>query len=88
MDKFENANPTIDGPASDFTNVTPDDGADLAVSSRSISVGASGIVQVTSVKGTTGPIYIAAGVPYPIRARRVWATSTTATGIVALHDGA
>ncbi|PWJ12878.1 hypothetical protein SAMN05421539_11514 [Jannaschia seohaensis] len=39
-------------------------------------------MRVTTVGGSTEAIHIAAGVPFPIRVTRVWATG--ATGIVAL----
>ena len=56
----------------------------LAISTRALCVATSGLVQVTTVGGTTGTIYVMAGAPFPVRVRRVWASGTAATGIVGL----
>jgi hypothetical protein len=83
-DDFQNHAPGLESPAERLADVTPDDGTDLAWSTRAIAVTGAGTVRVTTVAGDTGTIYVAAGAPFPIRAQRVWATGTTATGIVAL----
>jgi len=41
-------------------------------------------VQVTTSGGSVASVYIAAGTAFPVRATRVWATGTTASGITAL----
>ncbi len=84
MLEIQNNVRNLESPAANLAEVTPNDSADLAVVARAISVGTSGTVQVTTVGGDTGALYIAAGVPFPVRVRRVWATGTTATDIVAL----
>lgn len=56
----------------------------ICFASRAISVGGEGFVQVTTKSGATGRVYIVPGAPFPIRARRIWASGTTATDIVAL----
>jgi hypothetical protein len=83
-DAFEHHTPGLESPASRLASVTPDDATDLAWATRAIAVATNGNVQITTVDGHTGTIYVAAGVPFPIRAQRVWATGTTATGIAAL----
>lgn len=83
-DNFEDFISGLESPPSRIDAVTPDDAADLPTSSRALNVAQSGLVQITTVGGTTASIYIAAGVAFPVRASRVWATGTTANGIVAL----
>jgi len=41
-------------------------------------------VRVTSTGGDTATLYMFAGGCLPVQVRRVWATGTTATGIVAM----
>lgn len=84
-DPFGNIAQSLESPATSATVVTPDDTADLATPSRALNVATSGSVQVTTIAGTTATIFIAAGIGFPVRVTRVWATGTTATGIVALH---
>ena len=71
-----------------YTNdaaVTPSDTVDLPFVSRAILPGTAGALKV-QLQGAAGPVVltVAAGVVLPVRATRVYATGTTATGIVAL----
>lgn len=83
-DLFHNKASGLESPATRMVNVMPDDAVDLAFATRAIAVGTEGFVQVTTVSGDTGRIYIVPGAPFPIRARRIWAAGTTATEITAL----
>ena len=83
-DIFKHHGSGLESPATRAHAVEPSDTADLPLASRALNVAQSGLVKVTTTKDTTAQIYIAAGVPFPIRVVRVWATGTTATGIVAL----
>ena len=83
-DPFDNHTPGLESPASRVLEITPSDAADLPMASRAINVAQSGLVQVTTVSGSTGSVYIAAGVAFPVRATRIWATGTTASGITIL----
>lgn len=83
-DKFSSYTESLESPPSELIVVTPDDGQDLAFASRGINVAQSGTVRITSVTGSTATITVAAGIVFPVRATRIWATGTTATGIVAL----
>lgn len=83
-DIFQDHATGLESPASRIYEITPDDGADLAIASRAINVAESGAVRVTTTGGTTATVYVAAGIPFPVRATRVWATGTTATGLVVL----
>jgi len=68
-------------PAEKIFDILPDDAADLAWVTTALSVITPGTVRVTSVDGSIGDVTIQPGQPFPIRARRVWLTGTTATGI-------
>ncbi|MEL6411284.1 MAG: hypothetical protein AAFQ38_12880 [Pseudomonadota bacterium] len=61
--------------------ITPDDGADLPNRVRAINVTTSGIVRVTMLDGSIVPWHVTAGIAFPVRATKVWATGTTAAGI-------
>lgn len=84
-DTFEGFSSGLESPATHITTITPNDTTDLVVASRALNVATSGVVRVTTVGGTTAPIYVVAGVAFPVRVTRVWNSGTTATGIVALH---
>ena len=74
-------------PARDIVPVTPSDTVDLPDGDcRGILVGVAGIVRITTVTGQDRTItLLMAGVVHPIRARRIWASTTTATGISAAY---
>lgn len=84
-DQFKNFQPGLESPASHLAAVTPSDTQDLPVASRALNVAGAGSIRVTTVKGDTATITVAAGIPFPVRVTRVWATGTNATGIVALY---
>ena len=67
--------------------VTPSDTVNLVQGiTRGLYVGASGNVKVIDAVGTTVTLNgLVAGVFHPVRVKRVFATDTTATGIVALY---
>lgn len=83
-DIFKHHGTGLESPATRAHAIEPSDTADLMLVSRALNVAQSGLVQVTTTGGTTAQVYIAAGIPFPIRTVRVWATGTTAGGIVAL----
>ena len=83
-DAFTQYSAGLESPASRLAPVTPSDTGDLARASRALNVGQSGFVRVTTVDGDTATVYVAAGVAFPVRAARVWATGTTATSIVVM----
>jgi hypothetical protein len=74
-----------ESPAVGAVAVTPSNSADLAVPARALYVGEAGDLAVHMVNGD---IVTFTGMPVgfvPISVRRVLATGTTATGIVALY---
>lgn len=83
-DPFDSHAQSLESPATLLVPVTPDDGADLSMPSRAINVVQSGTVQITTTGGTTATIYVAAGIGFPVRATRIWASGTTASGITAM----
>ena len=85
MDLFKTAAPGLDSPASGLFPVIPSDAVDLPNATRGINVTVAGNVRVTTVDGSEGTVYVAAGGVFPVRAQRVWATGTDAAGIVGLY---
>lgn len=83
-DVFKDFQSGLESPATNLHAVTPSDTEDLSAASRAINVATAGEVRITTVGGTTETVYIAAGIAFPVRARRVWLTGTNATGIVSL----
>lgn len=84
QDKFADYLIGLESPATELLAVTPDDGVDLERVSRALNVATAGSVQLTTLGGDTATVYVAPGSAFPVRAVRVWATGTTATGIVAM----
>lgn len=76
----------IPTPASHAAAITPSDDADLTFATRAIYVGTTGDLTVI-LRDDTAPVTLkSAAVGYhPIQARRVMATDTTATNLVALY---
>lgn len=84
-DEFKQYNPALNSPAEKAAAITPNDGADLAATTRAIYVGTAGDLAVILVDDANAVTF--ANVPVgiiPIRARRVLATGTTASDLVAL----
>ena len=84
MDQFKDHAQSLESPAMRLTTIVPNDDAVLAFVTRAVAVETAGHLQVVTAAGDSGRIYIAAGVPFPIRVVKVMATGTTATGIVGL----
>lgn len=75
----------LESPALYGAVVTPNDSTDIAHAVRAIRVATAGDLAVMWRDGTTLTILaVQVGEILPIRVRRVLATGTTATGIVAL----
>ena len=73
--------------ASDAVTITPDDATDLAtVPTTGLYIGGNGNIKVDMLDGTaTTFVGLKAGVVYPFKITRVYATGTTATNIVVLY---
>lgn len=83
-DKFASRTTGLSSPAEFAAPVTPSDGADLAVASRAIYIGGAGDLRVTTVGGDTITFRNAPEGLFPIRARRIHATETTAADLIAV----
>jgi hypothetical protein len=83
---FRGHNTELDSPFHQALAVTPDDANDLVNVCRGIQVTVAGNLHCTFADDTT-PVTIAVspGFTYRFMLARVWATGTTATGIVALY---
>nr|WP_254656134.1 hypothetical protein [Ketogulonicigenium vulgare] len=73
----------MDSPASNAASITPSNTDDLPHVPRALYALGEGNVRVT-MRGGGDPVVlpILVGVPLPVRVSRVWASGTTATGLV------
>lgn len=84
-DKFNGVAVTTTSPATSGFVINPNDAADQPDVCRAIYVGGDGDIKVDMLDGQTLTFFgVLAGTLFPIRARRVYATGTTATSLVAL----
>jgi hypothetical protein len=81
-DHFQNHVSGLEAPATAAEAISPDDSADLPTIPRALYATGAGEVTVTMINGNTVTLPILAGTPLPVRVSRVWASGTTATGIV------
>ncbi|NJL07395.1 MAG: hypothetical protein HC900_03380 [Methylacidiphilales bacterium] len=82
-DPFHGLQPGLGSPASYAAEVTPNDESDLDMVPRALWVGSAGDLTVTMLGGVVATFPSASGWMH-IRVTRVWATDTTASGIVAV----
>ena len=71
--------------ASSVFLITPSDTVDFAVSTRAIRANVGGVVVVVGIDGKAVSCNFLSGETRPIRAKRVNATSTTATGLEGMY---
>lgn len=81
MEQFAVYSSGLDSPASLVFVITPDDGNDLAVPTRAIRADGAGDVVLVTAGGSAVTCKFAAAETRPIRAVRILATGTTATGL-------
>lgn len=88
-DLYQGMGADLLSPAQNLRAIAPNDTTDLPFATKAIYVGVTGNITVTAVgqAGAAGVLLTAvpAGSVLDIRAQRVWATGTTATGLVALY---
>ena len=84
-DMYSSHTPGLTSPPVGIVAVIPDDGADLPQATRALNVSGTGHVRVTTVSGTTETVFVAAGIVFPVRATRIWASGTDAAGIKGLY---
>lgn len=61
--------------------VTPSNTKDLDYPGCVLYAQVAGDIHITGMNGMEDTISVAAGAPYPVRVKKLWATGTTATGI-------
>lgn len=84
-DKFQIHRSMLTSPASEGFNITPSDDDDLAFVSRMIYIGGAGNVSVVLSSGSEITLNgVISGTVLPLRVKKVNATGTTATNLVAL----
>jgi hypothetical protein len=74
----------LSDPVKRLHTVTPSDTQDLPWPARALTALTDGQVRVTSVDGDTATLFLWAGCVLPVQVKRVLATGTTSTGIVAM----
>ena len=85
-DDYSTQRVELDSPAKGFDVVAPNDSADLTNIARGVYVGVSGNLNVVMLDDSAGVITsVASGVIHPIRIKRILATDTTATNILAFY---
>lgn len=85
IDKFASDPDTLSTPSTEVAEIVPSDTADLAHVTKALNAATTGTVRITTETGTVTDIFLAAGVVFPLRVRRVWSTGTSATGLRALY---
>lgn len=85
MARIIDRNPTV--AAGSAVAVTPNDSADLALTSRGLYIGGAGAVRVLLDLDSVAVTFsgCVAGSVLPIRCVRVYSTGTTATNLLALY---
>lgn len=73
----------IGSPVTGAYAVTPDDSNDLTEVTLSLYIGTAGTLKVTMMDGSVVSYAAIAAGRHPLRVKRVWATGTSAAGIVA-----
>lgn len=85
-DRFAMMLSGLASPAENLATLTLHDTNELDPPSRALHVlTTGGNVKITTIRGTTATVYIAQGQVFPVRAKIVWSTGTTAVGVVALY---
>ena len=62
-------------------DITPDDTTDLPQVTTALNVATPGTVRVTTLDGSVADLTVHPGHAFPVCARRVWQTGTSATGL-------
>lgn len=77
---------SFNAPASDGFAITPHDSTDFTVNARSVYVGVGGTVVLVTPTGTVLTfVNVQSGSVLPVAAKRINATSTTATTMIGLR---
>lgn len=85
VDKFANNQSSLDSTGEYHFAITPNDGADLAITPRAIYCGVAGNLVLRDKLGTDCTYAVSAGQYVMFRAARVLSTGTTATGLIGIY---
>lgn len=84
-DKFRQFTTGKGSPAESANAIVPDDSNDLTVIPRAIYVGVTGDIHCTLLNDSSAVIFTAVPIGiWPFRVKRVYATGTSASGIIGL----
>ena len=85
QDTFAKHSRSLTAPPEEAVAIAPENSADLAFATRALYVGTGGDVRLRMLGGAEITLAnLASGSLIPIRATRVFATGTTATGLIGL----
>ena len=86
-DPFKNHATALTSPARNGFSIIPNDSIDLSVTCRALFVGNTGDISVILADDSSSVIFknISSGTIFPVSAKRVEATLTTATDLVGLY---
>ncbi|MEJ0093399.1 MAG: hypothetical protein WDN46_08170 [Methylocella sp.] len=88
-DLFQGMGPDLVSPPTNLAVIAPSDATDLPFVTKAIYFGKAGNITITAMGQAGSPGVTLSNVPVgtvlSIRAQRVWATGTTASGLVALY---
>ena len=86
-DAYADRGDAVSSQARRLIAVTPSDSTDLADVAKAVYVGTGGDVSIIAAGDTTAVVLknLLSGSLIPVRAKRVMATGTTATNLVALY---
>jgi len=84
-DPFSEHESGLSSPATNAFAITPHDTNDLATTPRFLNITVAGNIKVDTVGGDTAVVLAVPVGRFDLRATRVYATDTTATGIVGLY---
>ncbi|HEV2746419.1 MAG TPA: hypothetical protein VGW34_03865 [Allosphingosinicella sp.] len=85
IDPYQGYTSPVHAQADNWDAVTPDDDEDLPNVPKALWANVAGDIALVGEDGHEEIFAVPASVPIPLRARRVKATGTTATGIRALY---
>lgn len=85
-DPYKGHRKTLDSVSDNAHLITPSDATDLAVASRALYVGTGGDIQLELTESAAPIVFknVQTGSVLPLRVKRVYASLTTATDLVAL----
>jgi len=84
-DPYKNHATGMSDPIISASTISPDDGADLPMTTRALYVGGAGNLRVTLASGDIVTFENVGQGWHPIRIERVWSTGTTASAMVGCH---